>query len=68
MLKLNENQGLLIFILLKTNRFKPKFRKVTYQNSEAATGGALQEKVPLEISQNSQESICASLFFNKVAG
>ena len=36
--------------------------------SEAATGGILQEKVFLEISQNSQESTCASLFSNKAAG
>ena len=35
---------------------------------EAATRGVLQEKVFLEISQNSQENTNASLFFNKVAG
>ena len=37
-------------------------------DSEEATGGVLLEKVFLEISQNSQENTCASLFFNKVAG
>ena len=31
--------------------------------SEAATGGVLQEKVSLEISQNSQESTCTSVSF-----
>ena len=35
---------------------------------EAITGVVLWEKVFLEISQNSQENNCASLFFNKVAG
>ena len=34
--------------------------------TEAATGEALWEKVFLEISQNSQENTCASLFFNKL--
>ena len=38
--------------------------------SEAGTGDVLQEKIFLELSQNSQENTCAwvSLFFNKVAG
>ena len=37
--------------------------------TEAATEGALQKKVFLEISQNSQEKhLCQRLFFNKVAG
>ena len=31
--------------------------------SEAATGGVVQEKVLLEISQNSQENTCARVFF-----
>ena len=40
-----------------------------HQNTEAATESALQEKVFLEISQNSQESTSARIsFFNKVAG
>ena len=34
--------------------------------TEAATGEVLWEKVFLEISQNSQENTCASLFFNKL--
>ena len=39
------------------------------QDTEAATGGVLQQKVFLEISQNSQEDTCASVSFsNKVAG
>ena len=36
--------------------------------TEAATGGFLQEKMFLNISQNSQENLYQSLFFNKVAG
>ena len=32
-------------------------------NTEAATGGVLQEKVFLEISQNSQENTCARASF-----
>ena len=40
-----------------------------HRNTEAATEGVLQEKVFLEISQNSQESTSARIyFFNKVAG
>ena len=35
---------------------------------EAATRDALWKKVFLEISQNSQENTCASLFLNKVVG
>ena len=35
--------------------------------SEAAIEGVLYENVFLEISQNSQENTCASLFFNIVA-
>ena len=30
----------------------------TFNSSEAATGGALEEKMFLEISQNSQEKTC----------
>ena len=36
-------------------------------NNEAVTGDVLEEKVFLEISQNSWENTCASLFFDKVA-
>ena len=37
--------------------------------SEAATRGALLEKVLLEISQNSQDNTCGKVsFLNKVAG
>ena len=40
-----------------------------HQNTEVATEGVLQEKVLLEIWQNSQESTSARIsFFNKVAG
>ena len=36
---------------------------LTYrQNAEAATGGVLQEKVFLEISQNSQKNSCARVY------
>ena len=35
----------------------------SYPFSEAATGGVLQKKVFLEISQNSQENTCASVSF-----
>ena len=40
------------------NMFKPDILE-----SEAASGGVLQEKVFLEISQNSQENTCARVFF-----
>ena len=37
-----------------------EIKHVLFRNfAEAATGGALQEKMFLEISQNSQESTCA---------
>ena len=36
---------------------------VTFPVQEAATGGVLQEKVFLEISQNSQEKTCARFSF-----
>ena len=36
--------------------------------SEAVFWRCSVEKVLLQISQNSQENTCASLFFNKVAG
>ena len=35
-------------------------------NAEAATGGAMLEKVFLEISQNSQENTCASVSLIKL--
>ena len=35
----------------------------TFINPEVATGGALQKKVFLEISKNSQESTCARVSF-----
>ena len=34
-----------------------------FTNSEAATGGVLQKKVFLEISQNSQQNICVRVPF-----
>ena len=43
-------------------------RKPRSKGTESATRGVLQEKLFLEISQNSRANICASLFFNKVAG
>ena len=40
-----------------------------FRLSEATTGGALLEKVLLEISQNSQDNTCGKVsFLNKVAG
>ena len=38
------------------------------EKSEAANGYVLEEKVFLEISPDSQENTCASVFFNKIAG
>ena len=35
--------------------------------AEAVTGGVLRKKLFLKISQNSQENICAGVFFDKVA-
>ena len=37
------------------------------KNREAATGGVLQGKVFLKISQTSQESTCAGVIFYEVA-
>ena len=42
------------------------YYKIDGSVKKVATGGDLQKKVSLEISQNSQENACASLFFNKV--
>ena len=42
--------------------------QVQRQISRGATAGVLKKKVFLEISQNPQESTCASLFLSKVAG
>ena len=39
------------------------FKVFFWRPSEAATGGVLQEKVFLEISQNSQENTCARVSF-----
>ena len=39
------------------------FSYIIFTSTEAATGGALYEKVFLEISQNSQENICARVSF-----
>ena len=44
--------------------FSPPTQVFSYEYSEAATGGVLSEKMFLEISQNSQENICARVSFS----
>ena len=45
------------------------FIKFTFKDAGAATRGVLQEKMFIEISQNSLENTCARVFlFDNVAG
>ena len=50
--------------LMKWNNWKEKFTMYLQKQPPEV----FYEKIFLEISQNSQENTCASLFFNKVAG
>ena len=44
------------------------YRAACFKTTKAATRGVLCKEVFLEISQNSHENTCVSLFFSKVAG
>ena len=58
-----------VWVPSNTQRPLRYVREVLLQITEPATGGVLEKKVVLEISQNSQETTCAKVsFFNKVEG
>ena len=51
---------------LHVTLFFTRFTGPVTQKSEAATGGVLQEKIFLQIFQNSLENTCASIFLIKL--
>ena len=63
-LTLNSNLRLSLNFKLFMNFNIPELNILEYRFSpEAATGGVLQSKVFIEISQNSQENTCAKVSF-----
>ena len=64
---LNFHSGVRHFILKIFNDFfiliLPSLKVSSIEETEAATGGVLYEKVLLEISQHLQENTCARVYF-----
>ena len=56
------------FLMESTSHGWIIFQNSLYQNTEAVVQRCSVKKVFLEVSLNSQENTCNSLFFNKVAG
>ena len=54
---------LMISFVQQKQKTKNKNKSIIALHPEAATGGVLQEKVFLEISQNLQENTCARVSF-----
>ena len=53
----------LLYIIYSICSIRKSMKQHFFTNSEAATGGVLQKKVFLEISQNSQQNICVRVPF-----
>ena len=63
--KMNKKFGLILF--KKNSQHQLDLCKTNF-DTEPVSRRCSVKKVFLELSQNSQENTCASLFFNKVAG